>query len=161
MTETARIKDQLQRAFSGDAWYGSSLIEILADVSAKKAAAHLFPNALSIWELVLHLTFTEEIMLRRIEGEQAAISGDEDFPKVFDSSEAAWQNALEKLQASHEKLKNAIDKLENEKLDEKLKTYDHSKYHLLHGLIQHLVYHAGQIALLKKFLNSANDPKIV
>ncbi len=160
MTETARIKDQLQRAFGGDAWYGNSLTEILAGVSAEKAVAHLFPNALSIWELVLHLTFTEEIMRRRIEGEQAAISGDEDFPKVSDPSEAAWQNALGNLRDSHEKLKCAIDKLENENLDEKLKIYDHSKYHLLHGLIQHLVYHAGQIALLKKFLNAKNDSEI-
>ena len=89
MTETERIRDQFERAFGGDAWYGDGLLEILENVTTEKALARPFPNALNIWEIILHLTFTEEIMRRRIEGEEAKIVGAEDFPPVSETSEAA------------------------------------------------------------------------
>lgn len=152
MTETERILDQFERAFSGDAWYGDSLLEILGNVTTEKALARPFSNALNIWELVLHLTFTEEIMRRRIEGETLKIIGSEDFPTVSETSETAWKNAIRELKNSHEKLTETIKDLNDAQLDETVKGYDHSKYFLLHGLIQHLIYHAGQIALIKKIL---------
>ena len=55
MTETFRLADQIRRAFEGNAWHGDSLLEILADVSAKTAATHPIKNAHSIWELLLHI----------------------------------------------------------------------------------------------------------
>jgi uncharacterized damage-inducible protein DinB len=156
MTETERIIDQLKRAFDGEPWYGDSLNNILTDVTAQIAAARLFPNALSIWELVLHLTFTEEIMRRRIEGEAAEFSDREDFPPVEDMSEAAWRETLENLANSHRKLIATISSLADAQLNDTVTGRDHSKYFLLHGLIQHLIYHAGQVALLKKGLRQQN-----
>jgi hypothetical protein len=55
MTEAARIAQQLENAFSGGAWHGPALLELLADVDATTAAAHPVPGAHSIWELVLHI----------------------------------------------------------------------------------------------------------
>lgn len=150
MTEVERLADQSRRAFSGEAWYGDSLEEILEGVTAEEAGARPFPGAHNIWELVLHVTFTEEIMRLRIEGERAEFSDGEDFPPVRDASEAAWGATLEALADSHRKLSDTISRLSEAELDEKVLGRDHSKYFLLHGLIQHAVYHAGQIALLKK-----------
>ena len=158
MTETERIIDQLKRAFGGEPWYGNSLSDILADVTAKTAAARLFPNALSMWEVVLHIIFTEEINRRRIKGEAAEYADGEDFPPVYDQSEAAWQQTLEKLAGSHRELITVIGQLNDAQLNETVTGKDYSKYFLLHGLVQHLVYHAGQIALIKKGLRQkANE----
>ena len=55
MSETARLADQIRRAFDGEAWHGDSLMEILAGANAKTAAAKPVPNAHSIWELWLHI----------------------------------------------------------------------------------------------------------
>ncbi len=55
MSETARLADQIRRAFDGGAWHGDALLELLADVDGKKATAHPIKNAHSIWELVLHI----------------------------------------------------------------------------------------------------------
>ena len=52
MFETARIADQLRRAFYGGAWHGEALFEILRGVTAKQAAARPIKSAHSIWELV-------------------------------------------------------------------------------------------------------------
>ena len=39
MTETFRLADQIRRAFEGSAWHGDPILELLADVDAKTAAA--------------------------------------------------------------------------------------------------------------------------
>ena len=150
MNEVQSIADQLSRAFSGEAWYGDSLSEILTDITAEKAVAHPVPKVHSILEIILHLTFTQDVMRRRIEGEDIAINGAEDLFVIKEAGEAEWQDAIEKLTASHRQLLQVIGNLNADELHSKVVNRDHTVYFLLEGLIQHLTYHAGQIALLKK-----------
>ena len=72
------------------------------------------------------------------------------FPPVNDSSEIAWQTTLQALAASNQALRDAIRKIDDAKLEEIVPEANYSIYALLHGVIQHDLYHAGQIALLKK-----------
>ncbi len=118
-------------------------------MTAEKAVARPVSNVHSILEILLHLTFTQDVMRRRIEGEDIAIVGAEDLFFVEGAGEAEWQDALEKLEASHQKLRNVIHNLSEEGLHRKVVNQDYTVYFLTEGLIQHLAYHAGQIALLK------------
>ena len=67
MIEVEHLADVFEHSFSGDAWHGPSLMAILKDVDARKAAARPIGAAHSIWELVLHITGWEEAIRRRIE----------------------------------------------------------------------------------------------
>ena len=150
MTGVGKIEDQLRRAFEGEAWYGDSMSEILAGVTAEKASAHPVPQVHSILEIVLHLIFTEDVMRRRIEGERAIISEGEDLFSVGEVSELVWKDTLVQMETGHRKLREVVGKLKEEDLEAKVVGQEYSIYFLLHGLIQHLIYHAGQIAMLKK-----------
>ena len=75
------------------------------------------------------------------------------FPEQADEIDTAWQQTLENLELSHRKLKETISRLNDEQLSQIIVHGKNSKYFLLHGLIQHRIYHAGQIALLKKALS--------
>jgi uncharacterized damage-inducible protein DinB len=151
MTETHRINSQLKRAQEGQAWHGPSLRELLDGVTAEQAAAKLIPNAHSIWELVNHIIAWEQIARRRLEGEGVIEIPDEvNFPPVNDASEATWQATLRSLEASHRSLRESIKKIDDAMLEEIAPGTSYSIYFLLHGVIQHDLYHAGQIALLKK-----------
>jgi uncharacterized damage-inducible protein DinB len=152
MSEARRIKDQLRRAFEGEAWHGPSLMELLADVTAERATAKPIPGVHSIWELVLHIAFWEDISRKRIEGDDSKYQAEDGLFTVTESSEAAWQQALEKLRNTNVALRKAIATLNDDKLKEKAAGQEYSIYFLLHGVIQHDLYHAGQIALLKKAL---------
>jgi hypothetical protein len=44
----------------------------------------------------------------------------------------------------------AIEQLDDARLEERAPGRDFSIYFLLHGVVQHNLYHAGQMALLKK-----------
>src|SRR5215210_5476913 len=98
MSEVKRIQDQLRRSFEGPAWHGPSIKELVADVTAEQAAAKPLAKAHSIWEIVLHIAAWEEGALRRLEGERAELSTEEDWPPVTERSEAAWREALEMME---------------------------------------------------------------
>lgn len=148
--EANRIQEQLQRAFAGRAWHGPSVLELLADVDATKAAARPIPGAHSIWELVLHIGAWYQAAARRLKGDRAELSTEEDFPPVTDTSADAWHQTVETLKRSHRELHYAIGDLDDSRLDQPIVSGLASVYGTLHGAIQHGLYHAGQIALLKK-----------
>jgi len=151
MSEKKRLNDQLKRAFEGTAWHGPSVSEVLAGVNAQQAAAHPIAGAHSIWELALHIQTWERVSKRRIqEFVPIDVSDEEDWPAVNDTSEAAWARTLEELRSNHQALRAAIRELDEAKLEEIVPGTTYSVYFLLQGVIQHDLYHAGQIALLKK-----------
>ena len=153
MSEVERIHDQLRRSYEGTAWSGPSLRKILEGVTAAQAAASPVASVHSIWELVHHIAAWEDIARRRIEGERVDtedIPMEENFPPVEDTSDAAWEASLAHLDAVHHRLRDAITRLTDADLERRIPGTRYTIYFLLHGVIQHDLYHAGQIALLKK-----------
>jgi len=53
MKEIERILDQLRRSFDGDAWFGPSVEQVVAGITAAQAAARPLPAAHSIWKIAL------------------------------------------------------------------------------------------------------------
>jgi uncharacterized damage-inducible protein DinB len=153
MSEATRIADQLRRAFDGEAWHGDSLFEILEGVTAAQAAARPIARAHTIWELVLHIAAWDGAVLRRLGGVAVELSDAENFPPVTDTSEAAWRKALAQVRRVHDELVSAVAIFPDSRLDEMVpgkKGTHYTFYYMLHGVVQHELYHAGQIALLKK-----------
>jgi uncharacterized damage-inducible protein DinB len=150
MSQITFIVDQLRRAFAGDAWHGPALMEILAEVDAASAAARPISKAHTIWELTLHITAWDNVILRLIDGEAASPTDEENFPKVKDSSEPAWRATLANLQSQHQELLRVISEMQDSRLSEQVPGKDYDFYFLLHGTVQHALYHAGQIVLLKR-----------
>ena len=151
MSETRRIKSQLRRAFEGEAWHGPSVLELLKGVTAEQAAAHPIAGAHSIWELALHIATWERFVQRRIvEATALEPTDEENFPAVHDTSEQAWRAAIEEITSNHQALLETVTALDEARLSEIVAGKPYSVYFMLHGVIQHDLYHAGQIALLKK-----------
>ena len=152
MTEIDRILDQLKRAFEGHAWHGPSIKELLNGVTAAQAHARPLANAHSIWELVHHIAVWEDVGRRRLEGDPAEvpISSTEDWPPAEDLSEAAWEKSKAALERGHQALVDAISRVAESRLDEPILEGKSTVYVTLHGVIQHDLYHAGQMAMLKK-----------
>jgi uncharacterized damage-inducible protein DinB len=155
VTEVERIRDQLHRAFRGDAWHGPAVRELLQGVTAAQAAARPLPRAHTIWEIVLHVAAWASIVRRRIEGEEGiTITPEVDWPPVVATDEGAWREALGRLEAAHADLERTVGGLGDDALDRKAAGSPSTAYVLLHGVAQHDLYHAGQIALLKKTLGA-------
>lgn len=155
--EPDRLADQLERSWRGDAWHGAALSELVQGLSAAQAARHHLSEAHSIWELVLHCTAWIREVERRLAGAVPAMPAEGDWPPVGDRSEACWQEAVEALGRATSALADAVRGMDPALLD---RTVGEGRdaplgagtthYAMLHGVVQHNLYHAGQIALLRK-----------
>ena len=156
-SESIRIIDQLKRAHDGDPWHGSPVKDILQGVTHDQAARRPPNGAHSIWELVLHMTGWRNEVAQRASGGPSGEPAAGDYPDIGDPTAARWTAALEALDRSHVNLVNVVQGMSDDHL---LKPTNDprnrplgtgvSYYELLHGIVQHDAYHAGQIAILKK-----------
>lgn len=148
-----RLEEQLRSTFEGEAWHGPAVLEVLQGVSAAQAAARPIAGAHSIWELVLHLAGTYALVLRRLAGDGRNLSPAEDWPHVPEPTEGNWQETIRALRAAHEKLLEAVRQFPEARLDAALGPgVVHTAFTQFIGMTQHDLYHAGQIALLKRAL---------
>jgi hypothetical protein len=156
-TECNRIAYQLASTINGEAWYGDSLREILAGVTAEQAQGHPISSAHSIWELVIHLEAWVNFADGAVQGVPIppwpAMPKELDWPPVTEASEKAWQVEVASFFASHLKLVEAIKGFSDERLESTVPGRTYNFYRLFQSTTQHAVYHSGQIALLKKTLS--------
>lgn len=153
MSEVERILDQMDRAFSGDAWHGPPLKPMLDGMTAEDAAEHPIQGAHSIWELVHHVTAWNTIVGRELSGATVEVTTELDWPPVWEATDVQWQRAVQNLVEARSRLRKTVEGLRDEQLDERpAKRTANSRYVMLHGIMQHDLYHAGQIAILKKAL---------
>ena len=148
------IADQIRRAFWGESWHGPSVREVLEGVSAEDAAAHPIAGAHSIWEIVLHLAGGYTLVLRRVRGERAQLSPEEEWPRVAEFSSEAWRASQHTLEQLNRQLQSAVRSFPAERLSQELGS-QYSGYTQFLGAPQHDLYHAGQIVLLKKALSAS------
>jgi uncharacterized damage-inducible protein DinB len=150
MTEVNRIMDQLSRAFEGEAWHGPAVLEILRETTAQQAAARPLNCAHTVWETALHISAWLRACRRRLEGDRAQLAESEDWPLVTNSDNEAWQKVIAGMKQALDELRSAITLLDDSRLDQPIIEGMSSVYVTLHGVIQHSLYHAGQMAILKK-----------
>lgn len=150
MSEISRISQQLKLAYEGEAWHGPAVLELLDDVDARTAAARPIAKAHTIWELTLHIAGWEDVIRRRLEGQVCTLSDADNFPDVKDKSDAAWRKAIDLLKQKHEQLLKTINALSDTRLSDRVPGKNYDVYTMLHGATQHALYHAGQIAVLKR-----------
>lgn len=154
MKETHRIADQVRRSLEGPAWHGPSLLEVLEGVTAKQAAARPIAGWKSIWELTLHAIVWQDAVRAHLAGRWPVIriGGPKDWPRPPKATDAAWRASVAKLRRSNAALVRAARAFPEPKLDRPLKEGATSAYIQLHGAVQHNLWHAGQMAALKRAL---------
>jgi uncharacterized damage-inducible protein DinB len=154
MAEIDRIRDQLSRSFNGGAWHGPAILEVLDGVAAKQAAKRPIENAHTIWEILLHLSTTTGEVLARLTGEgRFDIPLEEDWPvQPPEPTDEAWYSDIERLRILHAEMTQGLSRINDSHLDEPILDGFSSTYITIHGQVQHNIYHAAQIVLLKKAL---------
>ena len=157
MTERDRLVDQLEREVDRGPWHGPSLTKILQGVAAEQAARKFSADAHSMWEILLHMTGWKREVARRAQGHTAGDPPGGDWPEVGEVSEVRWRAAQEDHFRAQREIVELVRGLSDAQLDVKVKG-DTARYigagisvrATLYGILQHDVYHSGQIALLKK-----------
>src|SRR5436309_1151304 len=148
----------LDEGFDRKAWHGPTLRGGLRRVDPATAAFRPHPGRHNIWEHAIHAAYWKYAVRRRITGEDRGsfpIKGSNWFVRPDaavhpDDWEEAWQADLKVLAETHRALRAAVADFDPRRLD---KAWAGSKYvpsRQILGVALHDVYHAGQIALLKR-----------
>lgn len=159
MTLTDRLIEQLDRAHHGEPWHGSPLQALVADLTPAQAAGHPVPGAHSVLELVLHMAGWKHEVVARLRGAPAGTPPQGDWPAVPPDTERAWRDALDALDSAHRELRDEVRRQGDEGLNRPTRdtrpgvvTPD-TGFEAAIGILQHDVYHMGQIGLLKRALH--------
>jgi uncharacterized damage-inducible protein DinB len=161
MNEGPRIAELVRQVYEGEphhgegeAWHGPSLKLLLTGITPNQALHQPMSGGHSIWELVRHIAGWNEVIVRRLAGEmiEHPIDSSMDWPKVGQATESAWRSALSRLEQSVRSLQQAAAAASDERLQQKAVNRDFTNYAMMHGIVHHMVYHSGQIALLRKGL---------
>jgi uncharacterized damage-inducible protein DinB len=158
MTTADKLIHELTKVLSARPWYGSSVYAIIEPIIFE-AAYEKPPGAVhNIAEIVLHMiAWTEEVM-DRMNGMTAGVPTSGDWPETGAPDEQKWQNYVDDLKLVNVNLIGIIqnfppeqwnEPINDERGDRPVVTYED----LILGLIQHHIYHSGQIALLNRIVN--------
>lgn len=152
--EILQLTGQLRTAFNGDPWYGKSLTALIAEVDEafafqKPAGQH------SILELLWHIITWKEFTVSRL---QNGNSGDAhkfeelDWRPLDHADPGLWPLGLQRLTEVHNTLADVLEQQTDDLLARQVKDRAYDFRCLLSGIIQHDIYHAGQIAYILKLL---------
>jgi uncharacterized damage-inducible protein DinB len=150
MNESERLADQIERALNGEAWHGPSWRDVLEGISRGAALQRPVPGAHSIAEIVLHATTWHDVARRRLQGESADVSDEQDWPKAAFATDQEWKDAIARLFDTGRALRDTVASFPPQRLLEKRPNADQNWYALAIGILQHDLYHAGQVGLLRK-----------
>lgn len=160
--QTDYIVTTLRSVLEGEPWFGRSVMSLLQEVDAAVVNKKPGKNAHTLNELLYHMITWAEFTLARLEKSEEkdmAYFEDLDWRKIV-PKEHTWEKGVAQFKVTHDLI---IDWLEARENDEYLsEIVDYRKYNvrfMLHGLIQHDIYHIGQIAYAKKLLDTEKEEK--
>jgi hypothetical protein len=151
--ELSRIKSMVQNTFDGAAFHGASIMEIIDKISANQAF-HPSEHIHRICELVQHITAWRIFAVKRLEGDvHYEVTQTEDWKTFINPDATTWEEIKSELAKSQNSLVRALDKTSDDRLKDEVEGKAYDYYTLIHGVIQHDLYHLGEIALLARELD--------
>ena len=145
MHQTQRIADAYRAATIKAAWYGPSLAELLAQISPELATTPPVPGAHSISELLQHLLLWNERIRNTSDNNPLPPWQPE---KEWAEPPIPWNELVSRWGLSRQLLEEKIRNFPIEDLAKQVPGRDYPYETMLHGIVEHAIYHSGQIAMV-------------
>ena len=153
--QVGHIITTLHTVVEGEPWFGRPVMSLLHEVDPSIVYKKPNENSHSLIELLYHMITWAEFTLKSIEkNEDLDLTAFEklDWRKI-DPKEHSWEKGIAQFKVTNDLIIEALESKGDDFLNEKVDYREYNFRFLLNGLIQHNIYHIGQIAYLKKFLS--------
>ncbi len=144
------VLSQLKDSILDGGWHGPSLVDVIQGIDVGTALSKPLENRHSTWEIVQHVIYWIDRVNDVLNGLEHPPMGDPEDWKSVSGESANWDCIEKEIIETYERLMNSLLQKKEELLGEKVPNTDFTYSRMLFGLIHHNLYHAGQIALLKK-----------
>ena len=155
MNDVERFQKLFKDHYDGDPWIEINLRGTLEGITATMAAQKV-GSLNTIWQIVNHVISWRETLLKRVQNENIPSPENNFIETITDVSAKAWEETMNRLQASQDKLLSYLSERKDTDLDENPLRGQYSRYELIEGILQHDVYHLGQVVLIKKLIADKN-----
>lgn len=144
---------KLQESFEGSPWYGDSMMEKLNKIDYKIGNNHTSTFTNSVAKLVQHILNWKIFTINKILGDKKydiELNSSDDWKDINIQTELDWIALIDKLRETQRELENVLSIQEDSLLDNTVPGKTYNFRFLIEGIIQHDIYHLGQIALVAK-----------
>ncbi len=152
MNLTEQIAKHFRDVHFGGNWTDSNLKDTLDGVTWELATKQVY-SLNTIAKLVFHLNYYVDGVLKVMQGEQLNIHDKFSFDLPPMNSAEDWEKLVHKTFTDAEVFASQIEQLQEHQLWEDFSEAKYGNYYRnLHGIIEHIHYHLGQIVVIKKIL---------
>lgn len=147
----------LSETFEGAPWYGDSVMQKLENVPYVIGDKSCIPQSHNVAQIVGHLIAWKNFTLEKLKGNadfDIEVGSKSDWPDIEVNSQRDWEDLKHKLVVSQSKIYEILKEKDDNFLDEKVSGRDYTINYLLNGIIQHDIYHIGQIGLIQSQLKN-------
>lgn len=130
------------------AWFGDTYMEKLADVTEKEAFTPPVKGVHTIAELVSHVIYWRSVI---ITGVYPSMDSPDNWRSLDTLKAKGWKQLLKDFEDSQDKLLAALKNAKPEYFKEEYEP-GRTREYLVDGIMQHDIYHLGQLALVKKMI---------
>jgi hypothetical protein len=157
MNLTSQIAKLIRAVYSGGNWCAVNLKDTLTDVTWQQATTKVY-SFNTIGTLVYHMNYYVIAIVKVLQGGPLDAHDKYSFDHPPIQSQEDWKELLDKFWADAEKFASLVGQLPENKLEEIFSDEKYGNYYRnIHGVIEHLHYHLGQIVLIKKLLLKAAE----
>jgi len=154
-TMLSHLIEQFQCIYNGSPWYGDSLLQKLEKADAEAVFATPAPGLHSVAQQVAHILAWRRVLAERLKGNadfQVKINSASDWPSQAELQVKGWDAILAELTENQQEITQLLSAETDDLLD---RLYDGKRTFrmLIEGILQHDIYHIGQIGLVLTLIN--------
>lgn len=157
----SHFAEQFASMFDGHPWYGDSICQILLNIPSAKAFWQPSADAHSIAQITSHMIYWRQSLIKRLEGDLAykpSMKSEDNWKSNEHLKKIGWKKLQKSLDESQTRLLSLLakqkDTLLKRNYSEKATFQD-----LINGILQHDLYHTGQIAYLNSIYPAKANKK--
>jgi uncharacterized damage-inducible protein DinB len=153
--ELQSIISNLERVNTGQPWYGRPVYDVLEEIDPAIVYKRPNNNSHSLADLLYHMITWADFSLHRIQGNKEKDMAA--FEKLdwrdIDPKVHTWEKGIKEFREIHRQIVDLLKEKDDGFLKEIVDYRQYNFRFLLNGLIQHNIYHLGQIAYVKKLIS--------
>ncbi|KAA5827357.1 DinB family protein [Algibacter amylolyticus] len=150
-----QLVESLNNTFQGNPWYGDSLMFQLKNIDIKLVNKTLPNSKNSIANLIQHVINWRVFAIEKLQGNEAfdiEMNSEADWKLITIKSQKEWKVLLNELTSTQNKIIEILKLQKNDAfLEQKTIGKTYSLKFLIEGVVQHDLYHLGQIGLLNAY----------
>lgn len=155
MTKTELLQ-KLEQVFQGDPWHGSSISRQLSSIDAENYVEVVRPGKKTIAHLLEHILAWKLFAIEKLKNNASftiEINSETDWPTPnYEGDPKSYY--LNRMNEVHRELVSLLEQKSDEWLSEQTPNKPYSNAYLIQGIVEHDLYHAGQIGIFNALLNA-------